>query len=172
MITLWCQAQSSEIVPKFVADSVETTGLKWVAPAGGGKVLQVINATTTSGSSTASSSFIDTGLTANITPSATNSKVLILVSQNGLGKSSANTQYALRLVRGATEISVFENFGAGDATSGFLWVGGNSICYLDSPSTTSSTTYKTQFRNRDGSGTVYIQEQNSMSSITLLEIGA
>jgi hypothetical protein len=80
----------------------------WAAPAGGGKVLQVVSATTSTSASTATATYIDTNLTATITPSSATSKVLVLFHQNGVFRSAAgNTSgVSLRLMRGATEIMV------------------------------------------------------------------
>ena len=48
-----------------------------------------------------------------------------------------------------------------------------SISYLDSPATTSPTTYKTQFNSKTNAGYIYVQSQDAdMSTIILLEIGA
>jgi hypothetical protein len=166
-------------VPKFVADSAETTGLKWAAPAGGGKVLQVVTATTSSSTQTFSTSYADTGLTASITPSSTNSKVLVLVSQNfWVGRNGTSLSLGARLMRGSTEIqkkwpTALETPGA---TSNPLVSNvdmGSS--YLDSPATTSSTTYKTQFKLNvadSGGWGAYANYDSTVSSITLLEIGA
>jgi hypothetical protein len=44
------------------------------------------------------------------------------------------------------------------------------LSYLDSPATTSATTYKTQIANPDGSGAVGTQANNEYSTITLMEI--
>ena len=65
----------------LTADSSTATGLKWAAAAGGGKVLQVVSATTGTSTTISSTTYTDTTLTATITPSATSSKVLVLVSQ-------------------------------------------------------------------------------------------
>jgi hypothetical protein len=119
----------------------------WAAPAGGGKVLQVIQATSTSELTSSSSTFVDTNLTANITPSAATSKVLVLVQHAGTNKSDANAANRLdiRIMRGATEILKARDMMYDNAAT--RWNSVNQVMnYLDSPATTSATTYKTQFR--------------------------
>ena len=66
----------------LTADSTQSTGLKWAAASGGGKVLQVVFASTTTSTTVASTTFTDTTLTANITPSSASSRILAIVSQN------------------------------------------------------------------------------------------
>jgi hypothetical protein len=147
----------------------------WATPAGGGgKVLQVINATyATSTSNTTGTTLLDTGLTASITPSSASSKVLVIVHQAGVSKYNANIGVELRLLRGATSLAKFEgvsaynNVGAGSDT-----VCAAGINYLDSPATTSSTTYKTQFARSSADGEALVQRASATSSITLMEIGA
>jgi len=160
-------------VPKFVADSSTSTGLKWAAPAGGGKVLQVVNATYSTNVSNATSTFADTGLTASITPTLATSNILVIVNQVGLGKATGTTSGVMgRLVRGATTIvSEFVGNGGYTGTNATNYFGGAGLSYLDSPATTSSTTYKTQFKNFENTSAVYAQNENASSSITLIEIG-
>jgi hypothetical protein len=158
----------------LTADSSTATGLKWAAPAGG-KVLQVVQGTYDVQTSSTSTSYVDTNLTASITPSATSSKILVMISHQGVASGNASTGVSLKLFRGATELAKLAHYAA--VTSGTESnVGTVGIQYLDSPNTTSSTTYKTQFANSSGTGTVYIQSNggsaNVMSTITLLEIGA
>jgi hypothetical protein len=157
----------------LTADSSTATGLKWAAPAGGGKVLQVINATYNTETSSSSSSFIDTGLTATITPTLATSKILVFVHQTGLWKNdgSSASELNIKLIRGATDLAFFESFATWTASVQKNNVGGSGVTYLDSPATTSATTYKTQFRAGAG-GAVYVQGASSRSSITLMEIGA
>ena len=159
----------------LTADSTAATGLKWATPAGGGKVLQVVSANYATATSNSTSTFADTGLTATITPTSATSKVLVIVSQNGCTKSAGSSQnrISMRLLRGATSIlSLGDYFGYdGIATE----VIGESIScnYLDSPATTSATTYKTQFMNPQNQASVSVQFTSSHNStITLLEIGA
>jgi hypothetical protein len=147
----------------------------WAAPAGGGgKVLQVINATYATEASTSSNTFIDTGLTATITPTLATSKVLVFVHQTGLWKNDGNAgaELNIKLVRGATDLAAFEVFATWTSSVQKNNVGGSGVTYLDSPATTSATTYKTQFRAATNVGAVYVNGGGSRSSITLMEIGA
>jgi hypothetical protein len=157
----------------LTADSTAATGLKWATPAGGGgKVLQVVQGTYSTFISTTSTTYADTNITASITPSATSSKILVLVSQNGYGKSGGgDTKVQTKLFRGATEIAVVSGSAAYNTQNSPLQLGTIGIAYLDSPSTTSSTTYKTQYRTSTGSA-VYGQDGGETSTIILMEIGA
>ena len=161
----------------LVADSVEATGLKWAAPAGGGKVLQVVTATTATPVTVASTTFADSGLTCNITPSSATSKIMVIAQQNlYTTRDPADRTFAkLRLMRGAT--SLFSSdyfFGTRSSSATREAVATLSVAWLDSPSTTSATTYKTQIAALDtaNSGEAKGQYGNSTSSIILLEIGA
>jgi len=156
----------------LTADSTTATGLKWATAGGGGKVLQVVSATTDTNATNTTGTYADTNLTASITPSLSTSKVLVLVAQNGCYKDGA-TGVGLRLLRGSTNIMQIGNYAGYDGSNtGRAVVSGVATMYLDSPATTSSTTYKTQFANPEPSGTVGVQGYSSVSSITLLEIGA
>jgi len=158
----------------LVADSAETTGLKWAAPAGGGKVLQVVMGSTSTTATSSSTSFADTNLTASITPSSASSKVLVLVSQNGCFRSNGNSNNALKLklFRGATEISLITGEGMQTDTTFRQGEFSYGISFLDTPATTSATTYKTQFANKETAASVKVQEGSSLSTIILMEIGA
>jgi hypothetical protein len=148
------------------------TALEFATPAGGGgKVLQVVNATHSTNVTSASSSYADTGLTATITPTLSSSKILVLVNQAGCGKQSSDTALQLQLLRGATVLAKIEGIGGYVGTAAQNFIGSVSSSYLDNPATTSATTYKTQLASFSASGDSCVQQQSSVSTITLLEIG-
>jgi hypothetical protein len=160
----------------LTADSAEATGLKWAAAAGGGKVLQVVGANTVTLATSSSSTYADTNLTATITPTLATSKILVLASQNGASKTGTNNTLQLRLLRDGTTISQLTRTGGYSGNNAnVIDFGGISTSYLDSPATTSATTYKTQFAAGANVGTVSVQDysgtQDVMSTIVLMEIG-
>ena len=151
----------------------------WAAPAGGGKVLQVVQATYSTATTSTSTTLADTGLSVSITPSANTSKVLIMLTQfMEVERQAAYIGGRLVLNRGATKI-----FDPSDGSVSLsLDVGGQNdmylrslqnIVYLDSPNTTSATTYKTQFAVQDpNTGSTTVQRNSATSSIIAIEIGA
>ena len=155
-----------------------------------GSVLQVVSTTKTDTFSSATTgSWLDiTGLSVSITPTSATSKIMIFGRITGMG-TNAVTRMQMRLARDSTEISV------GDAAGSRLQVSGNelyiadsdgfvgsTIFFLDSPATTSATTYKIQIRNGNVAGTIYINRSQTdsnaataprgTSSITVMEIAA
>lgn len=154
-----------------------------------GKILQVVTATSTTHQSTTSYSWVDTNLSASITPSATSSKVYVLVQlAYRLHRSGEyDVTSGFQLLRGSTVIQETRERTSGgksgltmgvstSANSAYL-LGHYSIQHLDSPSTTSSTTYKTQYA-ADWSTTVNLNQPDSdssktpMSVMTLMEVAA
>jgi hypothetical protein len=96
---------------------------------------------------------------------------MVMVNQGGIRKSG-ETFGNFRLLKASTSILVFGTTIAftGDASNNNI--GSVSVNYIDSPATTSATTYKTQFLSDDNTSTVWVQNNAAASSITLLEIGA
>jgi hypothetical protein len=153
----------------LVADSSTATGLKW---ANGGKILQVVSATYSTETGSSTSTYVDTGLTATITPSAASSKVLVMLSHNGALKDTNDVRLLLRLYRDATNIVQIETFAGFTNNSDSVAFGSVSTHYVDSPATTSATTYKTQFASNGNAARVVLQANSSVSTIVLMEIGA
>ena len=152
-------------------------------PAGvGGKVLQVVSVTKDSTFTTTSSSFVDvTGLTASITPSSASNKIAVFYNVS-LSNTTSTAATLTRLLRDSTPISIGAS-GTGVQASGHVAVnnfnqGNVSISYLDSPSTTSATTYKVQL-STEASYTATLNRGQltsdyglTASSITLMEIAS
>ncbi len=147
------------------------SGVAWEAVSGGGKVLQVVTAQGGSEIQT-SSTLNDTGLSADITPAATSSKILVMVnSSSTYNNGSAGLEIAI--LRGTTEIQ--HHYIVGSSGSQFYPV---SMQVLDSPSTTSATTYKVQHASSNGSSLVGFcaaagdAPGDDVGTIILIEIGA
>ena len=143
----------------------------WAAAGGGGKVLQVVEGSTTTTASNSTTTFATTNLSASITPSSVSSKVLVLVNQAGCGKNatSNDNELVVRLLKGATVLA--SHFAGYTGSAIYNIVGTVGFNYLDSPSTTSSITYSTEFKNNTASSAVFVQGSSSYSSIILMEIG-
>jgi len=151
-----------------LATTLDLSGNTITLPSGtGGKVLQVVssNYTTENANSTTSASFIDTGLSATITPSSTSSKIY-MICHFGHRHAASDTDSHFALYKGdstlLTRAFIYSYTNADMRTS-------SSLTYLDSPSTTSSTTYKLKYRC-NGSKTVYFNTSNQNSTLTLMEI--
>ena len=143
-------------------------------PAGvGGKVLQVVSFNTTTQTQTTSTSFIDTAITASITPSSTSSKVLIIVAcpvDSSTGSSVGASNQKIGLYRGATELSRVAS-GTREGGNGVDYIqSGSHISYMDSPSSTSSVTYVIKIRSNSTSTTITCPQSGDGGNIVLMEI--
>ena len=138
------------------------------------RVLQVVSANYGTQTNNSTTTYADTGLTATITPSATTSKILVLVHQAGVAKGGANAASGcdLLLLRGATGLSTFAYAAGYTNSTADNYIGSQTSMYLDSPATTSATTYKTQFKNQQAAAGVTVQVGSAQSNIVLLEISA
>jgi len=136
------------------------------------KVLQVVNATYSTQVSTTGSTQIATGLTASITPLFSTSKILVIVCQNGCyDGGSVYAGLNITVLRNSTTLISTVSMGNTGNGTGAQYMTPAHYTYLDSPTTTSSTTYSTQFGMQSGgAGTVYVQNGNQTSTITLMEI--
>ena len=132
------------------------------------RILQVVQGTSTTPTSTTSASFVDTSLSATITPQSSSSKIFAMITQT-VFVSALATDTTFILVRGSTTVAtnVFVAYGA-QSSNVAIW----ALNYLDSPATTSATTYKTQMRRDAGAGQIIAQLGPSISTLTLFEVSA
>jgi hypothetical protein len=124
----------------------------------------------------------DTGLSATITPTSATSKILVLVTQNFLSYiQSGGRGGAYQIVRGSTAVSVWGPGGyeytfddSSTTVNGRNFRGTHTVVYMDSPATTSATTYKTQGKvtSTANNSQLQFQDNNTTNSIILMEIGA
>jgi hypothetical protein len=150
------------------AGGISDAGAIADAAMGAGAVLQVVQATTTTSFSTTSTSFVDSGFSASITPTSASSKVLVMFNGR-LYVNAAGAEGAISIYRSGTPIwtgyTVF-NSGAHIATH-------QSAVFLDSPATTSATTYALYMRASGGGFSLLPNGTNDgIATITLMEIAA
>ena len=148
------------------------TGYKLAMPAG--HILQVVNFRSTAiNTATTSQSYVDTGMSATITPSSTSSKVWVGVTLNGLFKDGANNVVSTKLYRGSTDIGTIDSMGTYTANSDTA-VTSTSLGYLDSPNTSSAVEYKIYFASVSGASVMINARWNATytthSTITLMEV--
>jgi hypothetical protein len=148
-----------------------TTGtlLSTANPQSGG-VIQVVQGTTTTNTSTSSTSFVSTNLTASITPKFSTSKIVAIIS-GAMYENASNNQGFVTLYRNAVELSG-QTFGFPSSvySSAGGIVGAIAFSYMDSPATTSSTSYTLYIKT--SAGTLNFNNANSLATIILLEVAA
>ncbi len=144
---------------------------------GGGKVLQVLSMTYSTETYSTSATFADTGLTLAITPSATSSKIFVLAQIKTTGQDNSSTRggkVGLQILKSSSIIYGPINTGMYVANAGSSLLrqsqNWNQLQFLDSPSTTSATTYKLQFNCPDDGA--WANADGGMGIFTLMEIGA
>ena len=136
---------------------------------GGGKVLQVVQGTYATQTSTTSTSPVTSNLSASITPSSTSSKILLSATVNSFYTTSSPAGGYLYIYRDGSNII------SGSEQAAMTYNGGGSIIdtiglnYLDSPSSTSSLTYQIYFSKQSG-GTTTVHDSGNPSFIILMEI--
>jgi hypothetical protein len=134
-----------------------------------GRILQVVSNFSASQITTTSTSFVTTGFSLSITPINSSSKILAMFS----GMMYSNTTTAepqIALYRGGSSLGTFTDM----YSSAGPIIAGHSFMYLDSPATTSSTTYTLYFKqgNTGSGGTIYIGPNSTTFGIILQEIAA
>jgi len=198
--TLTLPATTDTLVGRTTTDTLtnksivatQLTGTIASARLPAGSVLQVVQATKTDTFSTASTSYTDvTGLSVSITPSSASNKILVFMNASVAAGNGSDINHAgIQIVRGSTAIFIGDARGTrmqatavvNTATAGQM--NHPSAVYLDSPATTSATTYKLQIKTTNGSYTANVNRSGrdandslgfdgtAASSITVMEISA
>jgi hypothetical protein len=138
--------------------------------ASGGKIVQVVSGTTRTAVASSSNVFADTGITATITPTSASNKIAVFVVVATVFKQTNDTSANFKLLRGATTIADMANINyTGGATPAIMTA--VPINFVDSPATTSATTYKVQFNSNSNNDKITVQFTGATdSSIILMEV--
>jgi hypothetical protein len=153
---------------------------------GAGGILQVVSTTKTDTFSTNAAAFTDiTGLSVTITPKSTSSTILVFGTVAGASNAAGTPRVPIRLLRGATAISIGDTAGSrtrttasGTSTNATV-IASIAFNFVDSPATTSATTYKLQtfgidsttvVINRSTTDTDNANFERATSTITVMEV--
>jgi hypothetical protein len=156
-------------MPTIIDGTAGITFPNSTVQASAGQVLQVVQSSASAQDTTTGNSFIASSLSASITPKFANSKILIQVSS--ICTNTGNGQGNYTIYRGATNL-------AGGSQNSFIFYFSSSgysfvpitMVYLDSPATTSATTYAVYFKTQTGSTSTVFGSTNVAGTITLTEI--
>ena len=164
---------------------LSTNGSGALSWAGGGKLLQVVQAFKSDTASGNSNAYTDvTGLSVSITPASTANKILVMANIN----ITSGGYFQGKIIRGTTDIAIgdaaslrtrssFGGYNFGSFGGGFSF----GVCKLDSPASTSSQTYKLQiiattsatwYINRGQNDSDEANQGRQVSSITVMEVAA
>ena len=137
-----------------------------------GRVIQIVHGSTTSGASTTAATQTASNLTADITPSSTSNKILVMMSTS-IYNSQAAAQSSTTIYRDSTNLGTADRgiMQFSDFTNRFQ--ANCTMVLTDEPNTLSSVTYKLYFRNiSSGMGTTFIGVDSTPQWVTLMEIEA
>ena len=160
-----CQPQSSEIVPEIVADSSETTGLKWQAPASSSPPNATALVAAYQG--TTSTSYTDLSTSGPAVTLTTGTKALVLMSAYILGDNTATENWMATAVTGASSVTPIDANGGGYATPVANEWFKFTVAKVYSGLTAGSNTFTMKY-HKDGTGTAYFADRE----ITVIDLGS
>lgn len=152
----------------LIADSGETSGVRWGTAAAAGKIIQVVRATDSTRRTTTSLSYVDASLSVTITPTNSANDILLLWFFNGRTDTSGVflltqiTDNSNNAISGAEGTATGANAVQGMQTPG-------ALVAWDSPATTSATTYKARYK-ASSAGTVEIMNNQSTGQLYAIEV--
>lgn len=150
------------------------TGSLWEGLGPKGRIAQVVFGSTSTQVNNTTTTYVDSGLTATITPKFSTSKIVVLVSQNGIFKNGTNPGYcSLRMYKDATSLAQLSVYSlAITPNTSELDIGSISGSYVETSGSLTARTYKTMYSNANATGNVFVQAAGAVSTITILEITA
>lgn len=181
--TTWTNVKTTTLTPTnvgpFTATGAIAMGTNKITGLGNGTATQdattysqlqylqaAVQASITTASATTSSTYQATGLTANITPTSASSRIKITVTSVGVTANVATSDLVVTIKRGATDLGGSLGMSIVDTLT-YVPV---AISFIDSPATTSSTTYAAYIKSQDNATTVTLGATNVASTIILEEL--
>jgi len=155
---------------------ISSDGSGTFTPNGFGKIGQVVHSQQATDFTTSSTSYVDTGASATITPTSTSSKIYVVCNSCGGGQRTGqenDNQFGLTRDSGSTFLTEkrIENFDYDSSSPhGTLLRGSFSIQYVDSPSTTSAITYKIYAKSNNSTLAIFGQGTGTDTDWTLMEV--
>ena len=143
-----------------------------------GSVLQVVQTSTTTNVTNNTTSYVDAGLTTNITPTSSSSKILALLSftfRHGSSNYVNNIVALTRTISGGSLVSIGDVRVGNSLNATVVDQTSNSLNVLDTPNTTTSIAYAVRFAVVSGAGTYdngHFCHNGTTSTLTLMEIAA
>ena len=169
-------ASSSNTISVASGHKISGAAGSIIAP---GMVLQTIQGSSTTSTSQTSTTWADTTLTANITPSSSSNKIFILVNQSyRVHRATYFVGGSIKILRGSTflyyaaenSVPYYPYVETPQGTGGVNFYNYMNLNFFDSPSSTSKLTYKTQQRSYGSSDLINTQQGSAASTIILMEI--
>ena len=143
-----------------------------------GSVLQVVQTSTTTNVTNNTTSYVDAGLTINITPTSSSSKILALLSftfRHGSSNYATNIVQLTRIISGGSLVGLGDVRVGNSVNATVVEQTSNSLNVLDSPNTTSLITYAVRFAVLFSAGSYdngHFCHNGTTSTLTLMEIAA
>jgi hypothetical protein len=159
-------ATPTNLPSSFVSGAV-LTATQQNALRGAFRILQVISDVNTTQQTSNTATYVDTAYSISITPQSTSSKIFCLFTSS-IYSPTGGTGAGIRLMRGATQVAEQRGLANGAGND----VVGVAMSFLDSPNTTSATTYKIQFQRFEGTGTLFLDVNSGTGCLTIFEVSA
>ncbi len=155
---------SSITAPSLTVTNIN--GAPYAAPSLAGKIYQIITSTTSTTTLNTTVTYIDTALTATITPSAATSKIVVMSVNNVTNGTTAETNIKHQRTTGAVDLTSRGVWGIPTSQRGMI-----TLIDVDSPNSTSAITYRVRIANRSGTGTaVHTEDPLWPGTMTLIEV--
>lgn len=135
-----------------------------------GKILKIANTSTNTQVNSSSSTFVDAGLSITFTPVSSTSKIIVMTSINGISKNASGSTTAanIELRKNSTSIHKYANNIMYEIGNNVGW--GVSGTYVETSGSTSARTFAVYFQQAIGAGTVNLQRDAAVSTMTIIEV--